>query len=69
MLIAYTDGITEARRGKMLFGETRLLSQLSKPGSRDPQDLVDGVMTAAIKFAGGTLSDDAAIIAISLAAD
>ncbi len=72
VLIAYTDGITEARADKKrleLFGDDRLLAQLSKADGRDPQQLVDGLMAAALEFAGGTLSDDAAIIAVSLAAE
>ena len=67
-LLAFTDGITEARQGKELFGDARLLAHLSDAQSREPQDLVDGLMTAAAQFAGGELSDDAAIIAVSLAA-
>ena len=46
-----------------------LLAHLAKAESRDPQDLVDGLMAAATEFAGGKLSDDAAIIAVSLATE
>ncbi len=69
VLVAFTDGITEARDSKKrleLFGDDRLLAQLDKGKYRDPQELVDELMTAAVRFAGGTLSDDAAIIAIAL---
>ena len=67
VLLAFTDGITEARRDGELFGEVRVLGHLTEVASRKPQDLVDGLMTAATQFAGGELSDDAAIIAVSLA--
>ena len=70
VLVAYTDGITEARHAKKrldLFGDARLLAQLDNGRNRDPQELVDGLMAAAMDFAGGRLSDDAAIIAVSLA--
>ena len=72
VLVAYTDGITEARHHKKrfeLFGDTRLLAQLDKGKNRDPQELVDDLMAAAMKFAGGKLSDDAAIIAVSRVAE
>ena len=68
VLVAYTDGITEARNHKKrleLYGDARLLAQLDKGKNRDPQELVDDLMAAAIHFAGGKLSDDAAIIAVS----
>jgi two-component system, chemotaxis family, CheB/CheR fusion protein len=67
VVVAFTDGITEARRGKKLFGDARVVAQLGRSESRDPQDLVDGLMAGAVQFAGGKLSDDAAIIAVSLA--
>ncbi|HUK76836.1 MAG TPA: chemotaxis protein CheB [Thermoleophilia bacterium] len=67
VLLAFTDGITEARHDAELFGEARLLRQLAAMKSRDPQDLVDGILAAATSFAGGALTDDAAVIAISLA--
>ena len=68
VLVAYTDGITEARRGKELFGDERLLAALAG-GSRDPQELVDRLLAAAMEFAGGDLTDDAAVIGVALVAD
>jgi two-component system, chemotaxis family, CheB/CheR fusion protein len=65
VLVAFTDGITEARRGKALFGDRRLMASLSG-GGRDPQELVDHVLAAAMKYAGGDLTDDAAVIAVAL---
>ena len=67
VLLAYTDGVTEARRGKSFFGEVRLLKHFAKAKSRDPQELVDGLIAAASEFSGGQLSDDIAVIAVSLA--
>lgn len=34
--------------------------------AREQQGLFDGLMAAATEFAGGTLSDDVAVIAVSL---
>ena len=36
---------------------------------RDPQALVDGLLAAAMEFAGGDLTDDAAVIGVALIAD
>ncbi|MBI5231797.1 MAG: SpoIIE family protein phosphatase [Coriobacteriales bacterium] len=64
VMVLYTDGVTEARQGKELLGEERLvglvrgLPGVSTPGL--PQAILDEVMA----FAGGTLSDDVAIITI-----
>jgi two-component system CheB/CheR fusion protein len=68
VLVAFTDGITEARHARTLYGDARLVAHLSDTEDRDPQKLVDGLMGAAMQFAGGKLSDDAAIIAVALAA-
>ena len=67
VLLAFTDGITEARSDGELFGEARVLAHLTEVAGHEPQELVDGLMVAATQFAGGELSDDAAIIAVSLA--
>jgi sigma-B regulation protein RsbU (phosphoserine phosphatase) len=67
VLVAFADGITEARRGGELYGDARLVAELAGSADRGPQALVDRLMAVATRFAGGELSDDAAIIAVSLA--
>jgi PAS domain S-box-containing protein len=66
VLLAYTDGISEARRGGAFLGEDRVLSVLAGLSRDDPQRLVDGLMDAAADFGGGELADDAAVVAVSL---
>jgi len=48
--------------------EVRVLTHLGEAVSREPQRLVDELMAAATTVAGGEHADDAAIIAVSLAA-
>lgn len=63
-LFLYTDGIIEARRNKVLFGEERLLRFLAQAGlSSDhlPQSVFDHVLD----YTQGILSDDVAMLAIT----
>lgn len=68
LLLLYTDGITEARRGDDLFGEDRLRQLLSsRPVEAEflPQWILDHVLT----FSGHALQDDIALLALSFTAD
>ena len=64
-LVLFTDGVTEARRGTELLGETRLLKLLVKmtrtPVNGLPQRLLDGVLA----FSGGSLRDDTVILVVA----
>jgi serine phosphatase RsbU (regulator of sigma subunit)/PAS domain-containing protein len=61
-LIVYTDGVTDARSGDELFGDQRLRVQLT--GSGRPEAAVARVERALTRFAGDTVADDAALVAI-----
>jgi serine phosphatase RsbU (regulator of sigma subunit) len=63
VVFLYTDGLTEARRGRELFGEERLFGLLGDLRSRRPADLVREVVDEVNRFTGGELSDDMAILA------
>jgi serine phosphatase RsbU (regulator of sigma subunit) len=39
VLLAYTDGVTEARSGDELFGEERLADVLARVDTPDPQSI------------------------------
>lgn len=64
ILVLYTDGITEARRDRVMFGQERLLELLgslkSVPLGRLPQAILDGVLD----YTGGALSDDTVVLCI-----
>lgn len=66
LLVLYTDGLTEMRVGRDLFGEERLLALVASlgdvPASEVPQVLFDRVT----ETAGQQLMDDVAILAVSL---
>lgn len=64
-LVLYTDGVTEARRGGELFGETRLIEALTALRGSSAQEVADGVRNAAVAF-GGRLRDDLHVVAVRL---
>jgi sigma-B regulation protein RsbU (phosphoserine phosphatase) len=63
--VLYTDGVTEARRGRELFGYGRLVEAMSALRGGSMQELAEGVRDAAIGFAG-RLKDDLHVAAFRL---
>jgi sigma-B regulation protein RsbU (phosphoserine phosphatase) len=59
--VLYSDGVTEARRGKEFFGEARLHDALRDAARLDASTVVARVEAAVLDFAG-SLSDDLAIL-------
>jgi PAS domain S-box-containing protein len=67
ILMLVTDGITEARPDPLnLFGVEGVQDYLSRTQETSIEDIAEGLLEAAKKHAGGPLSDDAAIVAITL---
>jgi sigma-B regulation protein RsbU (phosphoserine phosphatase) len=64
-LVLYTDGVTEARRGRELFGYERLVEAVSALRGSSVQELAEGVRDAAVGFAG-RLRDDLHVVAFRL---
>src|SRR5581483_381465 len=64
VLLVYTDGVTEARRGPELFGEDRLVDVLAKAGS-SVDDVAAAVEDAVLDFGDHARADDVALLAIS----
>jgi len=62
-LVVVTDGVTESMGAGERFGEERLRAQLVRESS--PAIAAQRIEGALHEFAGGTLEDDAAIIAIA----
>jgi serine phosphatase RsbU (regulator of sigma subunit)/ketosteroid isomerase-like protein len=62
-LVVVTDGVTEAHGDEERFGEGRLRAQLT--GVASPALATQLIEVALNEFVGGTLEDDAAIIAIA----
>jgi len=66
LLIAYTDGVTEARGDSgELFDDTRLIDLLSaEHADRDPAAIAERIATAVLDFQHGWAADDIAILTI-----
>jgi serine phosphatase RsbU (regulator of sigma subunit) len=65
VLFLYTDGVTEARSGRELFGEERLWGVLRRPGTPAPGSLIDRTLSAVLRFSGNHLTDDIAMLALA----
>ncbi|MCK9901389.1 SpoIIE family protein phosphatase [Frankia sp. Cpl3] len=66
-LVLYTDGVVEARQGRELFGDQRLLDAVAGCAGLPAQGVADRVRSAAERFAGGNLRDDVAILVARVA--
>jgi serine phosphatase RsbU (regulator of sigma subunit) len=65
LLVLYTDGITEARTGSLLFGEDGLRGSLSRASHVGVEGLPAFLLAEALRFSHGRLGDDVAILAVS----
>jgi PAS domain S-box-containing protein len=63
-LFLYTDGVTEARRGRDFYGVERLAAFLATVNDNDPRELPVTVFREVEAFAGGQLRDDIAMLAV-----
>jgi serine phosphatase RsbU (regulator of sigma subunit) len=64
IVVAYTDGVVEARRDGELFGVARLDGLLAAQRSLPPDELAEAVLAACREWTGGELSDDVALVVI-----
>ncbi|MEX2621187.1 MAG: SpoIIE family protein phosphatase [Egibacteraceae bacterium] len=65
-LFCYTDGLTEARRGEVQFGERRLRALLAAQHGKPASDLVQVVIGEILDFQGGYARDDMAAVLIGV---
>ena len=65
LLVAYTDGVTEARHDAELFGEKRLLD-LVESLDVGAKEITPRIFSEIIEFSGGKLTDDIALLALSI---
>jgi len=65
-VVLYSDGVTEARRGRELFGEDRLHGAVADAVGGTAADVVDAIEAAVLEFSD-ELSDDVAILAARMA--
>jgi sigma-B regulation protein RsbU (phosphoserine phosphatase) len=65
-LAFYTDGITEAEDADgQEFGEARLVDLLAKHRGMNAGDLHARLLAEAVRFAGGTFTDDATLLVVA----
>lgn len=68
MLLLYTDGVTEGRRGAEFFGESRLLASVAAHAGGSA-DLTHGLLEDVLAFQQQVPSDDIAIVAVGVPLD
>jgi sigma-B regulation protein RsbU (phosphoserine phosphatase) len=66
ILLAHTDGLTEASAGNSRFGGAAVQSVLVKSAIEDAQTVVDHLYDALMEFGHGKVSDDVAIVAVKV---
>lgn len=66
MLLLYTDGVTEARRGDEQYGDDRLRGLVAALGPASAADLTAAVEADVLTFTAGPPQDDIAILALGL---
>lgn len=62
--VIYTDGITEARRGKQFLGSEGLEHILSRIRDANAWEMADTILASVQDFSGDNLLDDAALVVI-----
>ncbi|RYU09722.1 SpoIIE family protein phosphatase [Nocardioides iriomotensis] len=65
VLTLFTDGVTEARRNRELYGEDRLRRCIQRH-SESAAAVVDAVLADVVAFQGDNLRDDVAIVSLRL---
>lgn len=63
-IILFTDGITDARRGKQLLGIDGIERALARHGQDAPEEVAAALLAAAYEWANGRLQDDVAILVV-----
>jgi serine phosphatase RsbU (regulator of sigma subunit) len=64
LFIAYTDGLIEATDGKVLFGEERLMKEVSRVRDAPARAIAEHLVDAARRHAGGRFADDVAVLVL-----
>jgi serine phosphatase RsbU (regulator of sigma subunit) len=66
VLLFYTDGLVETRRGPTVFGEERLHQFLARCRLTDAQQFAERIYQRSATFSGGSLIDDVAVMVVRL---
>lgn len=66
VVVLYTDGVTEARRGGEFFDDERLLATIAAASAMSAQHIADRIVAAALDFQGGDARDDMAVVVLKV---
>ncbi len=64
LCLLYTDGLSEVRNGRQLFGEERIANTLKRDPGVSADVLCKSLLEAARDYSSGPIDDDVAILAI-----
>ena len=64
LVVLYTDGIPEARRGHECFGLPRLLAEIEKRHTQPVAEILSGVLASVFEFCAGSPQDDATLLVL-----
>jgi serine phosphatase RsbU (regulator of sigma subunit) len=64
IVVLYTDGITEARRENLFFGDRGLLEAVLAISDHSAEELPPLLLERALEFSRGMLADDVALLAV-----
>lgn len=67
IVVVYTDGVIEARRGGEQFGIERLDALLAERRGSPPQEIAQAALAACREWAEGELTDDFAVVVVKRA--
>jgi serine phosphatase RsbU (regulator of sigma subunit) len=67
VVVLYTDGIPEARRGNECFGLPRLIAEVEKRHLLPVEEIVSGIMQTVFDHCAGSLQDDATMLVLRYA--
>lgn len=64
LLVLFTDGVTEGRRGSEFFDDDRLLAAIDGARTGDAAEVAAAVVAASVDFQGGSTRDDIAVVVL-----
>ncbi len=64
LLLLYTDGVTESRRGTDQFGEDRLKALLAETGDAYAGEVADAIEAAVLRYRDDRRADDCALLVL-----
>lgn len=68
-IVFYTDGVTETRAGRELFGEDRLREAIGRQQGQQAGAVADALLADLQRFSGGAPRDDIAVVVARVDAD